>query len=111
MAKQWTLASAEALFPDVRERTARAVVKTDALVAQRDELPVDSVERAAVEEEIEAELSRWMREMEALGLDIAGIWHVDFDTGSGYLCWKWPEERLAYFHTREDGFAGRTPIQ
>lgn len=111
MAKQWTLASAEALFPDVRERTARAVEKTEALVAQRDALPAASPERESVEQDIEAEISRWVREMEAFGLDIKGLWLVDFDTGSGYLCWKWPEERLAYFHTYEDGFAGRTPIQ
>lgn len=111
MAKQWTLAAAEAHFPDVRERTARAVAKTEVLVGQRDMLASDSPERVAVEEEIEQEISRWMREMEALGLDIKGIWLVDFDTGSGYLCWKWPEERLAYFHTYEDGFAGRTLIQ
>jgi len=111
VAKQWTLAAAEALFPDVRERTARAVEKTEALVAQRNELSAEAPEREVIEQHIEAEISRWVREMEALGLDIKGIWLVDFDTGSGYLCWKWPEERLAYFHTYEDGFAGRTLIQ
>lgn len=111
MAKQWTLAAAEALFPDVRERTARAVEKTEALADQRDAMAADSDERAAIEDEIEVEISRWMREMEALGLDIKGLWLVDFDTGGGYLCWKWPEERLGYFHTYEDGFDGRTPIQ
>ena len=43
----------------------------------------------------------------ALGADVKGLWLVDFDTGAGYYCWKWPEEELAYFHGYEEGFAGR----
>ena len=111
MARRWTLAAAEALFPDLRERTARAVAASETLVARRDGLPAGSAERAEVEAQIDAEVSRWVREMEALGLEIKGLWLVDFDTGDGCLCWKWPEERLGYFHTYEEGFAGRTPIQ
>ncbi len=111
MAKRWTLASAQALFPDVRERTARAVEATEALVARRERIAANTPERRALEEQIDGEVSRWVREMEALGLEIKGLWLVDFDTGGGYLCWKWPEERLAYFHTYEQGYAGRTPIQ
>ena len=49
--------------------------------------------------------------MEALGLDVKGLWLVDFDNGSGYYCWRWPETELAYFHGYEEGFAGRVRIQ
>ena len=109
--RRWTLASARALFPDLRERTARAVEATEALVARRATLPEGSPQRAELEERIDAEVSRWVREMEALGLEIKGLWLVDFDMGDGYLCWKWPEEALGHYHTYEQGFAGRTPIQ
>ena len=37
--------------------------------------------------------------------------HVDFDSGAGYWCWRWPEESLDYFHDYETGFAGRVRIQ
>ncbi len=56
-------------------------------------------------------MSRWAREMEALGLEVKGLWLVDFDTGGGYYCWKWPEQGLEYYHGYEEGFGGRTRIQ
>ena len=56
-------------------------------------------------------VSHWARSMEALGLEVKGLWLVDFDNGSGYFCWRWPEEELAFFHGYEDGFDGRLRIQ
>lgn len=109
--RRWTLEGARQILPEVRERTARAVEAVDELVARRDRLARDAGERPAVEARIQAEVGRWMREMEALGLEVKGPWLVDFDTGGGFYCWKWPEESLAWFHGYDEGFAGRTRIQ
>ncbi len=110
--KRWTLATARSIFSDVRARTERAVESTEKLLAERDALAAgEGGAREALDQRIEAEVSRWAREMEALGLDVKGVWQVDFDTGSGCLCWQWPEDDLDHFHTYEDGFTGRTPIQ
>jgi len=35
--------------------------------------------------------------MQRLGLVVHGLWSVDFDTGAGYLSWRYPELRLAFF--------------
>ena len=51
------------------------------------------------------------REMEALGADVKGLWLVDFDNGSGYYCWQYPEDGLDHFHSYEEGFAGRIRSQ
>ena len=59
---------------------------------------------------IQAVIERWSREMEALGAEVKGVWLVDFDTGSGYYCWRWPETALDHFHGYEDGFDGRMRI-
>jgi hypothetical protein len=99
------------MLPDVRSRTERAVRETESLVAERDALAAESPQRGVVDERIQQVVQRWAREMEALGLDVKGVWLVDFDSGSGYYCWQWPEERLEYFHGYEEGFAGRTRIQ
>jgi len=110
-ARRWTLEAAQQMFPEVRDRTERAVQQTESLIAERDALAEETPERTGLEERIQQAVQGWAREMEALGLDVKGLWLVDFDSGSGYYCWKWPEERLEYYHTYEEGFEGRIRIQ
>ncbi len=99
------------MFPEVRARTARAVREVDELCAEREGLDESSGRWEEIAQRVQGAVGRWAREMEALGVDVKGPWLVDFDSGSGYYCWKWPEERLEYFHGYEEGFAGRTRIQ
>jgi hypothetical protein len=82
----------------------------DALERRRRAEPGTPEEEAA-DREVQAAVSRWAREMEALGLEVKGPWLVDFDTGAGYYCWKWPEPELAHFHGYDEGFSGRVRIQ
>ena len=65
----------------------------------------------AADLEVQKILSGWARSMEALGLEVKGPWLVDFDCGSGLYCWRWPEEKLEYFHGYDEGFDGRVRIQ
>ena len=109
--RQWTLEAARAVLADVRERTARAVVEAESLAEEQALHAEDSEPRRELAERIEAVVLRWAREMEALGLDVKGLWLVDFDSGAGCFCWRWPEERLEFYHGYEDGFAGRVRIQ
>jgi hypothetical protein len=108
--RNWTLEAARALLPEVRERTARAVGEAERLLAKREGVAEESGERKRLDRAVEAVMSRWSREMEAFGLEVKGPWLVDFDSGGGYYCWKWPEERLEWFHGYDDGFAGRVRI-
>jgi len=110
-ARAWTLEVARAILGDIRTRTAEAVSEVDALLEQRDGLTEGSPEREALEQRINARVSRWVREIEAFGAEAKGAWLVDFDCGSGYYCWRWPEEELLFFHGYEDGFEGRIRIQ
>jgi hypothetical protein len=107
----WTLQGAQAVFPDVRARTARAVAEVERLAAERDAQPERSRARQQLERRIRAVMERWAREMEAFGAEVKGLWLVDFDNGSGYYCWRWPEPALGHFHSYEEGFDARTPIQ
>ena len=99
------------MLPEVRDRTAQAVPEVEKLLAEREALDSGSEERVQVEARIRVQVGRWTRSMEALGLEVKGLWRVDFDNGSGYYCWQWPEAVLAYFHGYEEGFAGRARIQ
>ncbi len=62
-------------------------------------------------EQAQSIVNAWAKEMNGLGLEIKGLWLVDFDNGSGYYCWKHPEPSLDYYHTYEEGFGGRIRIQ
>jgi hypothetical protein len=66
--------------------------------------------------EAEQRLQETLSELTELGVVVkdldAGL--VDFpstrDDTPVYLCWQLGEERVAYWHGLEEGFAGRTPI-
>ena len=107
--REWTLAGAREMMPEVRRRTATAVDEVESLSDDADSADEDT--RRTARERIDEIASRWVREMEALGVEVKGAWLVDFDNGSGYYCWKWPEERLEHFHGHDESFARRTRIQ
>ena len=52
----------------------------------------------------------WTRDMEILGVVVKGLWLVDFDSGEGYYCWKYPEPAVSHYHGYDDGFPGRIKI-
>jgi hypothetical protein len=99
--RTFTLEEAGALLPKVRELTEEAAE----LYSRFGENGIDSEEaRHKVVEE-------WANQIMALGLEIKGLWLVDFDSGAGYYCWKYPEPSLGHFHGYEEGFSGRVPLQ
>ena len=106
----WTLESAREILGDVRPLTEKAVVEVEPLVERRRACSVEAEQRA-IDLEVQRIVEAWGHAMEALGVEVKGLWRVDFDTGSGLLCWQWPEERLEYFHGYDEGFAGRLRIQ
>lgn len=109
--REWSLDAAREILVDVRENTARAVADVDERIAKREATGPGTAARDAIDAEIRDIVSRWARAMEALGLLVKGPWLVDFDCGKGLYCWRWPEEKLEYFHGYEEGFAGRVRIQ
>ena len=93
----FTLEEARELLPRVQEITSEAV-------AQFSKLPGD------LEEARQEVVRAWAQELQGMGLEIKGVWLVDFDSGGGYYCWKYPEAGLNHFHSYEEGFAGRLPL-
>jgi hypothetical protein len=96
-------------FPLVRDLTAAAVRQIEALAGRLggDELDRRRDEIAAAQEKI---VHAWTREVTAIGCEVKGIWLVDWDSGDGYYCWRFPEQSISFFHTYDEGFAGRIPI-
>ncbi|HUP46202.1 MAG TPA: DUF2203 family protein, partial [Thermoanaerobaculia bacterium] len=92
MAKKiFSYEEAAALLPDVRRLTGEAVARVD-------ELAEDAVD------EYQGVVERWASEVMSLGIEVKGLWLIDFDNGSGYYCWQWPEPSLQFFHGYEEGY-------
>ena len=93
---------ASVLLPEVRRATEEAYRRVERLAASS-----ESAAQSAADEIVQA----WAQGLLARGLEIKGLWLVDFDNGSGYYCWRYPEERLDFYHSYEEGFGGRIRIQ
>tara|TARA_B100001248_G_scaffold262582_2_gene259644 strand:- start:521 stop:898 length:378 start_codon:yes stop_codon:yes gene_type:complete len=63
-----------------------------------------------LEAEIDTLIDEWKSKMRRLGAKPAGLWHLDFDHGSGYYCWKYPEEKISYEHAYREGFSSRKRV-
>ena len=64
----------------------------------------------ALQSEIDSIVEKWESKVRRLGATPKGLWLVDFDSGLGYYCWKFPEEKIQYFHGYQDGFSKRVLI-
>jgi hypothetical protein len=98
---------ASALLPEVRRLTEEAHRKVEGL----GEPPEGGRARDEVQAKLDEIVTQWARTILDKGLEVKGLWLVDFDNGSGYYCWHYPEEGVQYYHSYEDGFGGRMRIQ
>lgn len=109
--KVFTLEEAREILPVVRRITDDANSKIKVLVLSLESVRETNPERAKeIEDKINNVVQEWQTKVEKLGADGKGLWLVDFDCGTGYLCWKFPEDRLDHFHSYTDGFQGRIKI-
>lgn len=111
-AKQFTLDEAQRLLPLVYRLTEEAHYKVKKLMNQVEALKGhSSLKVIELEDSINVEVERWQNKVKRLGLLPKGVWLADFDSGTGYYCWKFPETEIKYFHKYKDGFSGRIEIQ
>lgn len=100
-----------ASFPRVHHLTRAAVAQIEALVNRVQSREEMESRRAEIEAACHQIIGVWTAEVTSLGCEVKGLWLVDWDSGDGYYCWRYPEEALGHFHSYEDGFGGRVPIQ
>lgn len=100
--KPFTLHEAKELLPVVKRITNEAVALVEKLRA--------CAEESDPEPELSKIIDHWAQKIAKLGCEPKGLWLVDFDNGSGYYCWHYPEDDVEFFHNYDGGFKGRTPI-
>jgi hypothetical protein len=103
----FTLSEARQLLPLVRKVTEVAHRNlTPCRDRMRQMLNCDP-RLAALECEFEAEVRKWVARMLRLGVMVPDLWQVGFDTGEGYLCWRFPELAARIFCGYVDDFDAR----
>ena len=95
----FTYEEAAALLPEVQRLTAVAVDEVEQLGESEEMM-----------EQYQAIVGRWAESVIGMGIEVKGLWLIDFDSGSGYYCWQWPEPGLQFFHGYEEGFRGRIQL-
>jgi len=98
--RTFTYEEAAALLPEARRITVAAVAEVDSLP--------EGDEAAAESERI---ITDWAGAIIELGIEVKGVWLIDFDNGSGYYCWQHPEPSLQHFHGYDEGFGSRVKLQ
>ena len=99
---------AVALLPEVRRLTEDAYERAQLVGAS---LSAGGAVSTEAQEKLSAIVQEWAETLAQDGIEVKGLWLVDFDNGSGDYCWRYPEVGLHFYHSYEDGFAGRTRIQ
>lgn len=98
------------ILPIVLRITKQYSEKVNKLIQKLEHIRHQEKNVSEVEIEINSLIQEWQIKVEKLGAVTKGLWIADFDSGDGYFCWKFPEEKILFWHGYRDGFSGRRPI-
>jgi hypothetical protein len=112
----FTVTEVEEILPVVRRITDEYFDRLQSLMSRLDGLRSREDQQSEnlfrdVEQEINVNVEAWQNKLEKLGAHTKGLWIADFDSGDGYYCWKYPEEKVRYWHQYNDGFRGRILLE
>ncbi|MFN8791790.1 MAG: DUF2203 domain-containing protein [Bdellovibrionales bacterium] len=109
--RTFTHEEAEQLLPLIYKLTEKANAQVKNLMSQMEAMKnVPQVRLQEIESEIQSKIDCWQAKVQKLGGVPKGYWLVDFDNGSGYFCWKFPEKDIKYAHGYQEGFTGRKEL-
>lgn len=112
MGRVFTLQEARDLMPKVQDLTRPVFELASSLADELQQADEREDEERAEElrERLQTLVESWAEAIRELGPEVKGLWLVDFDSGDGYWCWAYPEDRLDHWHSYEGGFSSRVPL-
>jgi hypothetical protein len=108
--KIWTLEDARKIFPQIYKITEKYYHQVEALRARMEAI-IPENEQETLEDEVSKLIQLWAFSMFEFGVEVKGLWLIDFDNGKGYYCWKYNEPDILYEHDYFSGYQGRKLIQ
>lgn len=110
MNQVFSLTKANLVVKKVHKITHKYSTEVEALINTLDSMSGDSPKSEALEKQVNLLIEKWQKEVQNLGVLPKGLWICDFDNGSGYYCWKYPETSLNFKHSYTDGYSKRVLI-
>jgi hypothetical protein len=108
----FTLGEAQRLLPIIMRMTEEYTRQFNHTLAELERLEENNHEkRNELESQAKELVALWSDKVSKLGAYPNGLWVVDFDSGDGYYCWKYPEAKVDYWHPYDAGFSGRRQIR
>jgi hypothetical protein len=109
--KVFTLKQVEAVLPLIHRVTEDYSKEVKYLMGCVEAMPNKTSSRCLeIQDQMNDLIQKWQNKIERLGGKPKGLWLADFDFGTGYFCWKYPETQILYCHGYQDGFTGRRLI-
>lgn len=106
----FNLSEARAVLPVVSRLTKQYSERVQNLIREIEGLKAESPRADILESEAGRLIQEWQSKIQKLGGLPKGMWIVDFDSGDGYFCWKFPEKSIQYWHRYRDGFTKRVVL-
>lgn len=109
--EKFSLIQAREILPIVRKITEEHKAKVETLMSRLEIIDLNNVLLIdALEEEVNQLLDNWKAKVGRLGGLAKGLWLVDFNSGDGMYCWKYPEADIYYWHGYDEGMSGRITV-
>ena len=100
----FTLAEARALLPWLREACREAEEKVHTMRRT-------ATDATEAQKRLQTIIQHWAETVFKLGALPKQPFTIDFNSGTDYYCWEYPEEDLYYRHGYQDGYLGRRQIE
>ena len=110
-AKYFNLEQAKALLPLIQKITHETYSELDPLRRQLRKMSIIDDMSPELEAEYKQGVQQWIEKMTRLGVLPVTLGMVNFDTGDGYLNWKYPETDLSHYHDYDTHYKERQSLE
>lgn len=110
-ARFFNLEEARALLPLIKKITHETYSALDPLRRELRAMSIVDDMSPQLELDYKRGVEDWIEKMNRLGVIPVTLGMVNFDTGDGYLNWKYPEVDLSHYHDYDSHYKDRKPLE